>query len=144
LECPEYVGYPGVYERWLGGLKMQDRAKALAVWVAIVTIALQAVFGGLAGGPAIAAALDPMTIICHGDGSAPDGSTGRHAPATQHDCCTDCILCSSLSAAMPPNRLVAFAPSPLQTAAFIPFSAVEPTPLGGLAIHFARGPPRSA
>jgi hypothetical protein len=126
------------------GLTMQDRAKALAAWVAIVAIALQAVFGGLAGGPAIAAAFDPMAVICHGDGDggAPDSGADRQPPATQHDCCTDCILGSTLSVATPPDAFIAFAPSPRRTAAFIPFSAVEPTPLGGLAIHFARGPPR--
>lgn len=124
------------------GLTMQDRAKALAAWVAIVALALQAVFGGLAGGAAIAAQFDPAAIICHSGTS--DSDADRRTPATQHDCCTDCILCGTLSAANAPDSFVAFVPSPLQAAAFIPFSAVEPTPLGGLAIHFARGPPRLA
>jgi hypothetical protein len=116
---------------------MRERAKPLMAWVAIFAISLQAVFGGAA---AIAAPFDPSTIICHGNAS--DSGTERQTPApAAHDCCSQCILCSTLSAAAAPDSFVLFVPSRPQTAAFIPFSAIEPTPLGGLAIHFARGPP---
>lgn len=116
--------------------------KRLAAWVAILAVALQAVFGGVAATAAAAATFDPATIICHGDAS--DSGTDRQAPALRHDCCTDCILCSTLSAAPPPDSFVAFAPSRGPVRTFIPFSAVEPRPIRGLAIHLARGPPHRA
>jgi hypothetical protein len=108
--------------------------------VAILAIALQAIFAGFAGGPAIAAPLDPATIICHSDPAENDAD--RQTPSAQHDCCTQCVLCSTLSVATAPCTFVLFVPSRQQTAAFIPFSAVEPTPIGGLTTHPPRGPPR--
>jgi hypothetical protein len=119
---------------------MQDRVKPLAALVAIFAITLQAVFAGLAGGSAIGAPLDPATIICHSDAS--DSGTDRQTPATQHDCCSQCVLSNTPSVGTAPDDFIAFVPSRQRTAIFIPFSAVEPTPLGGLALHPARGPPR--
>jgi len=118
---------------------MRDAAKCLTGWAAILAVALQAVFGGAAT-QAIAAPLDPTAIICHSGAS--DSDADRQSPATSHDCCTQCVLCSPLSAATAPDSFVAFVPSQRQVAAFIPFSAVPPSPFSALAIHPARGPPR--
>lgn len=119
---------------------MRDRTKRLTAWAAIFAIALQVVFAGFAGAPASAASLDPATIICHSDAS--DGGADRQTPSPQHNCCTQCVLCTTLSVATAPGTFVLFVPSRQQAAAFIPFPAVEPTPFDGLAIHLARGPPR--
>jgi hypothetical protein len=121
---------------------MRNRTKRLAAWVAILAIALQAIFAGLAGGLAIAASFDPAATICHGDAS--NSGMDRQTPSLLHDCCSDCILCSTLSAATPPDSFMPFVPSAWLPAAFIPFSAVAPTSLHGLAIYLARGPPRGA
>jgi hypothetical protein len=120
---------------------MQDRTRWLAAWVAIFAIALQAMFAGLAAVPAIAAPFDPATIICHSDPSG-GGDTDHQVPAAQHDCCSNCILSSTLAAAATPESFALFVPPQSQAASFVPFSAVELTPLDGLAVHLARGPPR--
>jgi hypothetical protein len=120
---------------------MQNRAKRLAAWVAIFAIALQAIFAGLVGGQALAASFDPAATICHGDAS--NSGMDRQIPSAQHGCCSDCILCNTLSATAPPDSFTQFVPPQQHATVFIAFSTLALTPVHGLALRPARGPPRS-
>jgi len=64
------------------------------VWLAIVAIALQTVFSGLApGAGAQSLAFDPAGIICHsGTSAASEQAPPASAPSHQ---CDHCILCSA-------------------------------------------------
>jgi hypothetical protein len=120
---------------------VQDRAKRLAAWVAIFAIALQTVFAGFGGGPAIAAPFDPATIICHS--APPDGGPTQPPPATHDDCCSHCILCSSLSMASLPAIDTAQMPPRIIAAKLSPFSAVALFSRDPSGPNLPRGPPSS-
>jgi hypothetical protein len=119
---------------------MQDRAKRLAAWVAILAIALQAIFAGFGGGPAIAAPLDPATIICHAAPS--DDAPTQPAPAGHDDCCSQCILCSVTIFALETPAIVTAPGLPRRSAQLpSPRSSFAPPPHGEAGGNFARGPP---
>jgi hypothetical protein len=122
---------------------MQDRTRRLAAWVAIVAIALQAIFAGFGGGPAVAAPLDPATIICHAAPS--DGTPAQPAPASHDDCCSQCILCSVTISALEAPAVVAALELPRQSAPLpSPRSSFAPPPYGEAGSNLARGPPLRA
>ena len=110
------------------------------VWLAIVAIALQTVFSGLApGAGAQSLAFDPTGIICHSGAQAgPEQAPPASAPSHQ---CDHCILCSA--------NLGTGAPQAPATGAFALTGGESlPAPLAAIAaarshagLHFARGPP---
>ena len=109
------------------------------VWLAIVAIALQTVFSGLApGAGAQNLAFDPAGIICH-SGTQADTEQGPLGSAPSHQC-DHCILCSANLGTGTPQAPAIGAlaltrgerPPPLSTIAG-PRSHAGP--------HFATGPP---
>lgn len=107
-------------------------------WIAIVTIALQALFPTFAG-PYPSASLDPT--ICHSD--APSSDRQSAPPEAGHDCCKQCILSGSVPVATTPATptLLVLSPTPGNALAWVASHPLPPHYSPGA--NLARGPPRA-
>jgi hypothetical protein len=124
---------------------MPARARRLTAWIAILAITLQAVLVGFAAwAPAAAATIDPAAVICHSVPPGADGGQQAPSPTAHDNCCSQCILCGSLSAIDLPVVSAAYTPPRLTPVKFRPFSAVEPFAHGVSGPNLPRGPPSFA
>jgi len=125
-------------------LTMQARLKALTGWIAIIAIALQAIWAGLAdASTATAAPFDPAAIICHSDPGT-DADRQAPAPVTPAKRCTHCVLCNTLVVGIEPDRPAALIPLRLSHATFVPCSSHGRIQLREFGINLPRAPPCGA
>jgi hypothetical protein len=108
----------------------------IAAWIAILTIAVQALLPGFAR-PFPAAVLD--TSICHSDASAADNQGSPAAP--QHDCCDQCILSSSVPIATAPDVPTLLTPTPARSNVLSSVFSRERLEAQVPGANLARGPP---
>ena len=110
--------------------------------VATVAIALHAILWA-AVAPFAAPTVDPFTVICHSEASAPaEQPPANSAPRPAH-ACDHCNLCSAMAPPVPPNAFSgALVPERvllvLRPAVITPHRAVAADP------KLARGPPAFA
>jgi hypothetical protein len=122
---------------------MRARFRQILGTAAAFALALQTALWGIAP-MAAALAIDPFSVICHSQASAPTDPATDRAPLSPTHACDHCNLCNASGPQLPPNTPLVghFAPS----RALHVLCPVDTAPRSDRVIHssLARGPPAFA
>jgi hypothetical protein len=84
-------------------------------FLAICTVALHAMLWGLVAPPTTANALDPLTVICHSEASAPAQQAPDRIPLAPAHACDQCNLCNAIVVPAVVNTALIARFEPVQT-----------------------------
>ena len=84
--------------------------------VAAFALFLQTIAWGIGPAPA-PAVVDPFSVICHSDASAPVDPASDHGPPSPAHACDHCNLCSASAPPLPPGTTIAAYIKPVRTLA---------------------------
>jgi len=111
--------------------------------VAAMALALHTVAWGIAPASGLVA-VDPFSVICHSEGSAPVDPATDHSPLVPAQACDHCNLCSASATPLPPSAANAGYTKPTQALVVPrPIDSPRHDAVVGEA-HLARGPPSIA
>jgi hypothetical protein len=111
--------------------------------VAAIALALHTVAWGIAPVPGLAA-VDPFSVICHSEASAPGEPVSDHSPLAPAQACDHCNLCSASGPPLPPATAITAYVEPTQSSAIAPpIDNPRHNAIVGEA-GLARGPPSNA
>lgn len=123
---------------------MRSGAKRILSLAAAYAVALHAALWVAAAPFAPASAVDPFTIICHSDASAPAEQAPANGPMVPGHACDHCNLCSAVAPPTTPDTAVLGQLAPAEL--LLVLRPVSLAGRDGIAIspHLARGPPSFA
>ena len=112
--------------------------------VAAIAVVMHTVLWAAVAPLAASSAVDPFTVICHSETSAPAEQAPDHGPLTPAHACDHCNLCSAAAPPLAPDTALAARFEPVRT-----LQVLHPT---NIARHddvaadpkLARGPPAFA
>jgi len=109
--------------------------------VTAVAVAIHTVLWAALVPLAASAAVDPFTVICHSETSAPDEQTPAPSPLLPSHACDHCNLCSAAAPPLAPDTIVAARLEPPRALRILqPVNAARPDHVAA-ARKLARGPP---
>ena len=121
---------------------MRAGVRRIAGVVAAVAIALHTILWA-AVAPFAAPSVDPFTVICHSDASAPADQAPVNGALPPAHACDHCSLCSAIARAAPFNALFAII-APARILQVLRPAAVSHHPHAAADPKLARGPPAVA